>query len=283
MINIAFIAIAIAGTAIGAYTDIRTRLVPDWTSYFMLAAGLGGHAILSLLLQSIWPIIYSAAGAGLFFAIGYLLYRIGVWGGGDAKLLPALGSLLAFSTSIAIWPFLVSFWLNLLILGAAFGILGMLILFIKHRTKTICELKSLIKKFRLPFYATLFAGVLFGISATFIKTAVFGFVLAILGLLLFVLKATEKAALHKLISPHKLVEGDWLLDEIKVGNYCYKPKKIGIEKSDIAKLIEFEKLGKLKEVKVKDGIPYVPAFLAALIITILGFDIFFWILTNLMV
>jgi prepilin signal peptidase PulO-like enzyme (type II secretory pathway) len=247
----------------------------------MLAAGLGGNAIISLLSNSIWPIIYSAIGAGVFFAIGYSLYRAGVWGGGDAKLLPAIGALVATASSIAIWPFLISFWLNLLILGAAFGILGMLFLFIKHRTKTIHEFKSLIKRFRLPFYAILFAGVLFGISTTFIRTAVFGFILAILGLLLFVLKATEKAALHKTISPNNLVEGDWLLDEIKIDNYHYKPKKIGIEKADITKLIELEKAGKLKDVKVKDGIPYVPAFFAALIVSILGIDIFFWILTNL--
>lgn len=280
MINYVFIAIAIIGTAIGAYTDIRTRLVPDWTSYFMLSAGLGGHAILSLLSQSIWPIVYSAAGAGAFFVVGYLLYRAGVWGGGDAKLLPALGSLLAYSANIAIWPFLISFWLNLLILGAVFGILGMLFLFLKNRSKTANEFNSLVKKFRLPFYSVLFATAFFGIAATFEKPAIFGFIIAVLGLLLFLLKATEQAALHKTITPSKLVEGDWLLDEIKVGNYCYTPKKIGIEKADIAKMIELEKLGKLKEVKVKDGIPYVPAFLAAVIISVLGIDIFFRILTS---
>jgi len=282
MINYVFIAIAIAGTLIGAYTDIRTRLVPDWTSYFMLTAGLGGHAILSLLSKSIWPIAYSAIGAGIFFAVGYLLYKAGVWGGGDAKLLPALGSLLAFSTSIAIWPFLVSFWLNLLILGAVFGIFGMLFLFFKNRTKTIIELKGMIRKFKLPFYSTIFATALFGIVTTFEKTAIFGFIIAVLGLLLFVLKATEKAALHKSIQPNKLVEGDWILDEIKCGSYCYVPKKIGVEKADIAKMIELEKLGKLKDVKVKDGIPYVPAFLAALIVSIAGIDIFFKILTVLL-
>lgn len=280
MINYVFIAIAIAGTAIGTYTDIRTRLVPDWTSYFMLAAGLGGHAILSLLSNSFWPILYSAIGAGAFFAVGYLLYRVGIWGGGDAKLLPALGALLAYSTKIAIWPFLVSFWLNLLILGAAFGIIGMLFLFFKNRAKTINELKSLIKEFRLPFYSTIFAVALFGIVSTFEKIAVFGFVIAVLGLLIFVLKATEKAALHKTIKPSQLVEGDWILDEIKVGDYCYKPKKIGVEKADIVKMTELEKLGKLREVKVKDGIAYVPAFLASLLVTIGGIDIFFKILTS---
>ncbi len=273
-------AIAIIGTSIGAFTDIRTRLVPDWTSYFMLAAGFGGNAILSLLSNSIWPIVYSAIGAGVFFAIGYLLYRVGVWGGGDAKLLPAIGALVGFEKSIAIWPFLVSYWLNLLILGAVFGILGMLFLIIKHRQKTSHELKSLIGKYKLPFYSTLSASILLGASSIFIPHIIFGFVLAILCLLLFVLKAAEKAALHKTIAPSKLVEGDWLLENVKVGNYCYKPKKIGIEKSDIEKMIELEKSGKLKDVKVKDGVPYVPAFLAALIVSLLGFDVFFWIMLH---
>ncbi len=280
MINYLLAIIAIAGTAIGTYTDIKTRLVPDWTSYFMLAAGLGGNAILSLLSNSFWPILYSAAGAGAFFAAGYLLYRVGVWGGGDAKLLPALGSLLAYSTKIAIWPFLVSFWLNLLILGAIFGVLGMLFLFLKNRAKTTSELKSLINEFKLPFYSTIFAAALLGVATIFEKVAIFGFVIAILGLLLFVLKATERAALHKTIKPGQLVEGDWILDEVRVGDYCYKPKKIGVEKADIVKMVELEKLGKLKDVKVKDGIAYVPAFLAALLVTIGGIDIFFKILMS---
>lgn len=278
MINYAFIAIAIIGTAIGTYTDIKTRLVPDWTSYFMLAIGLGGHAILSFLSNSYWPIAYSAIGAGSFFGIGYLLYRGGVWGGGDAKLLPAIGSLIAYSGSIAIWPILVSFWLNLLLAGAAFGILGMLYLFFKHRQKTIIELKGLIKRFRLPFYSAVFASVLFGATSVFEPRALFGFTLAVLCLLLFVLKATEKSALHKAVAPSKLVEGDWILCDVKVGDYCYKPKRIGIEKADIEKMILLEKAGKLREVMVKDGVPYVPSFLIALIITILKIDIFFNIL-----
>lgn len=70
--------------------DLRTREIPDWISVALalvaiLAAGVGWAGIR-------WWMVVSGAAAGLM--IGYTLFRFANFGGGDAKLIAALGTLL---------------------------------------------------------------------------------------------------------------------------------------------------------------------------------------------
>jgi len=75
----------------------------------------------------------------------------------------------------------------------------------------------------------------------------------------------------KYVEPKELTEGDWIAKDIKVkGEYITGPKDLGIEKKQINKLIKFYKLGKIKKVLIKEGIPFVPSFLLAFIVT------YFW-------
>jgi Flp pilus assembly protein protease CpaA len=273
--NLTLFAIALAGTAIGAYTDLKTKLVPDWSNYFMLIAGLFGNAIISLVEKSFWPIALSLIGAGAFFGIGYLLYVAGVWGGGDAKLLAAFGALFGPMAPVAAWPFLASLWLNILVFGAIFGIGGMLILLIKNRASVLPAIKQEFKKNGLLIYpivgTMVITGILYPIKAVFGLVAI----LAALVFLLFVFKAAESSCLIKTVKPSSLVEGDWIAEQVSVEAFTFTSKKSGITKAEIAKLVELEKSGKLKDVKIKDGIPYVPAFLAALITTVIYGDLFY--------
>ena len=81
----------------------------------------------------------------------------------------------------------------------------------------------------------------------------------------------QKGAIHiTLIDPEKLTEGDWIVDDIIVDKKRIAgPKDLGIEKHQIKQLLKYKKLGKIKKIKVKYGIPFVPSFLLALIYTII--------------
>ena len=106
-----FISVAIFGGIFGTYTDLTNRWVPDWINYFLILVGIWGHAIVSILQWSIWPVIYSLIGAGLFFAIGALLFYGRAWGGGDAKLLTGFGALVPVFSNNAPWPSLATYFL----------------------------------------------------------------------------------------------------------------------------------------------------------------------------
>lgn len=70
--------------------DLRTREIPDWISVVLLVCAVVGVGA-NLLDTGWWGMLF---GLLLSFAIGATLFGLGNWGGGDAKLIIALGALL---------------------------------------------------------------------------------------------------------------------------------------------------------------------------------------------
>ena len=88
--------------------------------------------------------------------------------------------------------------------------------------------------------------------------------------LMIVVKSVEDVAMIKYIDPEKLTEGDWIVDPIYVNNKLITgPKDLGIKKEQISQLLKFKKQGKINKIKVKYGIPFVPSFLIAFILTLI--------------
>ena len=83
--------------------------------------------------------------------------------------------------------------------------------------------------------------------------------------LVLFMKVLEKTCLVKELPVSKLTEGDWIFKEVKVkGKKVCGPKDLGISVQQIALL---KKL-KVKKVWVKEGIPFVPSFFIAYILTL---------------
>jgi len=80
--------ILLAGCGAAAYTDTKTGLIFDKITYPMIAAGI----VLNIAEQQ-W--LFLAAGA-IVFAIGYVIYYMGKFGGGDVKLFTGIAFLLPF-------------------------------------------------------------------------------------------------------------------------------------------------------------------------------------------
>ena len=85
-----------------------------------------------------------------------------------------------------------------------------------------------------------------------------------------IIKAVENSCMLKYVIPSKLTEGDWIAKDVKVdGKYITGPKDLGIEKKQIRKLIELYKKRKVKNILIKEGIPFVPSFFVAYVITLI--------------
>ena len=285
-IRLIFVSIALAGVLIGTIFDLKARWVPDYVNYFMIFFGLAGHAIISIQANSIWPFAYSLIAVGILYVLSAVLFYAGAWGGGDAKMLIGLGALLATVPNLVFmqdfpiqWPFLITLWTNTLIFGAAIGFIGTFYLAAKHFSGFKKEFKTFSGKTKLFLIPIM---LLFPISYYFEKSfVIFPFAILILFVLFLVFKSVENACMYKFTAPKKLVEGDWVVDEIKIAGIHYTPNKSGIEKKDILKLIELESLGKLDKVKIKEGLPYVPAFMLGLLASLFYGDLMFKILAKL--
>jgi len=95
----------------------------------------------------------------------------------------------------------------------------------------------------------------------FLMIAVVAMIFIIFYVWLFV-KIVEESCLIKNIPTSKLTEGDWILkDEYKGKRYLAGPKDLGVSKEQIILLRRYK-----KTVTIKEGIPFIPAFLMAFII-----------------
>lgn len=76
--------------AVASIYDLRTREIPDWISA-LLVLGAAAAAAANVAGIRFWTV---STGATCGLAIGYVLFRFADFGGGDAKLIAALGALL---------------------------------------------------------------------------------------------------------------------------------------------------------------------------------------------
>ena len=263
---------------IGSYTDFKTREVPDWVNFGVIGIGFGINLLFSLIYWKINFVLASIAGFGIFFALAWLMFQFGQWGGGDSKMLMGLGALFGIDF-LAKKFFLAHFLANALIIGALYGILWSIFLIFKNKGKFIKIFKSSMKNKKVTL-AKKAVFILFIILILFSLIVPDGFIrlmllyLAIVIALTFYLwiavKAVENSCMLKYVKPQQLTEGDWIAKEVKIdGKYVTGPKDLGIEKKKIRKLIELYKKGKIKKILIKEGIPFVPSFFVAYVITLM--------------
>ena len=263
-----FAIVAVIGAAIGSYVDLKELWIPDSVNYFMIAFGLTGHAIISILNSNPYPILFSFIAFSILWAIGYVTSHFGVWGGGDAKMLMGFGALLATFPTVAIWPFLITVIFNAIFAGFVISLITMTYLILINFSRFKTEFKSNLNKYKILLFLASLTLILplIGILLKNLFIAYIGIVVFPAALLLLTAKSIENISLHKLISPSKLMEGDWILDEIKIKDFNYVPKRSGVTKSELEKLKSLEAAGEIKTINVKFGFPLGPGILAGLII-----------------
>ncbi|MCX6801371.1 MAG: prepilin peptidase [Candidatus Diapherotrites archaeon] len=101
MFQEAAIIVSIAGLIGATYTDLKERIVPNKLNYGLGAAGLAIYSAQSLFEASWNPIFYSIIGLATGFAFGWLLWKLGVFAGGDVKLFAGLGALNPLTPALA--------------------------------------------------------------------------------------------------------------------------------------------------------------------------------------
>ena len=89
--------------------------------------------------------------------------------------------------------------------------------------------------------------------------------------LLALVKSVEDAALRKAVRPTQLTEGDWIAEDVVVqGKRIARASEPGLTKEQITKLRRLYRQKKLSRVVLRNGIPFVPSFLIALVALILA-------------
>jgi Flp pilus assembly protein protease CpaA len=270
MLDVLLIIITLTVLIFSSINDIRVREVPDWFSYGLIFAAFGVRIIFAL--SQGWQILAS----GIFgflacFALAVLFYYSGQWGGGDSKLLMGMGAVIGISFPFSANSFtLLWFLFALLLFGAIYGLLWMVVLAIVRRKIFWKNFKGSVGRKKKLHFALIIV-TLFFIVLTLVQPFLLPLIFFPLGFfyLITFINVIEKSCFIKRIPASKLTEGDWLAKDVKLRNKVVVEAKT-LESDDVWKLRYLEVNENIKPVTVKEGVPFVPSFLIAYLIITFG-------------
>lgn len=302
MIDYILFTIGFLGLLIGTITDFRKREVADWVNFGLMFAGLGLRLIFSIVSGDWWFFILAALVIAIMYLLGLAMFYTGQWGGGDSKMLMGLAALFTtynislfgfnpvipdFIQTFFNWsfPYNLSFFFhflfNSLMVGGLYGIVWSLILIAKHYTKYKKEFaKQKIINKKYLYIGTSVAIVFFMLSLTLdllfkVPLVALSFMILVMPWLFMFSKAVENACMIRMMKTKDLTEGEWIVDNVYQNKKLIcGPKDLGVSIKQIAEL----KKAKIEAVKVKIGIPFVPAFFIAFIVTAVVGNVFLIVL-----
>ncbi len=290
--------ICFLGLLVGSITDIKKREVPDTLNFGLLVYGFGIASIASLVSWNLSFLLSALLGFAFCFLISCIMFYTGQWGGGDAKMLIALGALVGipfstlqsflsllitnpFSIMLRDVPFLFLFLIMVIFFGGLFGFCWLFFVIVRHWHQFVPSYLSALEERHAHhrqyiLYASLLA--LFGIAlfasdfSLQILSAISALFLFVLYHSFFVIKVVEQIAFVKRMPVSNVTEGDWVAADIVLdGKLIVSKKDLGISREQLLELQHLAHQGKISSVLVKYGIPFVPSFLLAFVVSVFLF------------
>lgn len=247
-----------------AVHDFKTREVPNWLNFSLIALALAYRAFYSISWEDALFFIYGIIGVMVFTALGFAFYYGRAFGGGDAKLLMAVGAILPFQ-AFDDFIFLSAWFVFILFgIGALYSFAYSIFLIRGNGKKMIRKFSQMEKNRKAFAFGILFIGVIAGIVFFFLRNAYIGIGFIILGiapLLYFYAKIFDEVCMVKKLKPGELREGDWLVSSIKAGKHKIEKTVHGLSSEDIRILKKYN-----KSVFIRDGLPFTINFLLALMV-----------------
>jgi len=265
MIEVFLIAIAIIWIVFAVFSDFKTREVPNWLNFSLIAFALGSRFFYSLFSDNFGFFIQGLIGLAIFFVLHNLFYYGRLFAGGDAKLMLALGPVIPlysdFSKNLELFA---DFFIIFFVAGAGYGIIAAIYSASRNFSavkKKFMEKIRTSKKMMLLIEAGGVILIVFSVAITEILMVYAGIIVMILPVLYLYAKAIDGTTLLKTIDSKKLTEGDWLHKNVKAGRKTIIASWGGVTRSEINEIRKFH-----KKVTIKEGVPFTPVFLVTILI-----------------
>ncbi|MEM3122045.1 MAG: hypothetical protein QXH60_01215, partial [Candidatus Pacearchaeota archaeon] len=182
-----------------------------------------------------------------------------------AKLLISLGAILPLDDNFYDnFLIIVIFIIALLLGGAIYSLIYSIILSIKNKKSFVKNYKKLYIENIDYFYGILaFSSVFIIYSLVSYDFIFLIFPLFAIGLFFLYIytKSVEQSCMIVEKKYEELSPGDWIIDEIKINGIMIKPNWEGLTKNEVDLLKKHR-----KKIRIKDGIPFTPAFLIAFLV-----------------
>lgn len=249
--------------------DLKSREVANWLNFSLIIFALAVRLFYSVFTSDYNYLLFGVFGLAVFFILAHIFYYIKLFAGGDAKLMIALGAIIPFaSTFYDNILILFVFTVALLVAGALYSIVYSGVLVLQNQEAFQREFKKTFEKSKGLVILCILGSVLLLLFPLF--TGYFEFVLIPVVLFIFpylyiYLKAVESACLIKKVDTGKLTIGDWLAEDIKIGNRKIEAAWEGLSEKDLRYLKKNYK----EKILVRYGIPFTPSFLIAFLVLVI--------------
>ncbi len=250
-------ALTLAWTFFATIQDLKKREVANWLNFSLIFFALAYRAFYAFFVKEYEFFLFGLIGFILFFLIANALYYSNAFAGGDAKLLMAYGAVLPFSSYLSLMSLSISFLLILFFFGAIYSIFYSFKIIAENKEKFKLEFRKYFNKYKNVSLISIFSLILF-LIISFVNLFFLSLMLLSLIPLAYVYTKALDKCMIKLTEAKNLTEGDWLVHNVKIGRKIIKKTVHGLSLGDIKILKKYK-----KKVLIKQGIPFVPAFLIA--------------------
>jgi Flp pilus assembly protein protease CpaA len=246
--------------------DMRKREVENWINFSLVIFALTYRLFYSILTSNFNFFFQGVLGLVIFLILGNLFYYSRIFAGGDAKLFIALGAVIPFSLIFKenLYVF-VAFVIGFLVLGGIYGFCYSLFILSKNKKQFLKLFSKEIKNKKYLFIISVFFSLLLFFLILYYNI-IYLFPLSLIFLFfpfMFIYAKSLEECMSVSVDVKKLTEGDWLYQDVKIRGKVIKANWDGLTKEEIVLLKSYK-----KNIKIKQGIPFTPAFLFAFIFII---------------
>jgi Flp pilus assembly protein protease CpaA len=242
------------GIIVASLQDLKRKEVDNWLNLFLLLVSFSFIFFRAIFERDGSIIFHAGFVLVMMFVVMNMFYYGRVFAGGDAKLLFAMAVFFVGATFYVTMVNLGIFILFLMFSGSVYGLVYSFVLYVKDFGKVNKKMRKMVDGRWWIVGGGVVVMFLGFFNWVFLLIGVFW----VLILLLYVFaKGIESVSMIRTISGKNLREGDWLVEDVRVEGKVIKADWDGLSLNDIALL-----RGR-KRVRVKEGLPFVPAFLIA--------------------
>ena len=278
MLIAVLIGIAIIFLTLDSIIDLMTGEIPE-----KLTLGLATIIILIATVHTLYYLNpayvgYAAIVGIAYYIMGYVLFWLGQWGGGDVKMITGIGCVFGYLDALGyswinttITPYYITYFINMAVIATPYAVIYTIILgllnphifktyiheFKRHKIILACIL-SFAHTIASLYYNQHFLAIVYMLLPIFALASVY-------------LKVVEKNLLCKTVSVKELQEGDIVAEDIFDGDEKLADKKNieGITEEQLIKICELVAHGKLhSDIKIKWGVKFGPTLFLSFLVTI---------------
>ncbi len=262
--------IALLWTLFSVVQDMKTREVSNWLNFSFVGIGLAYRAFYSVINGEMRFFLLGVLGFAVMFCLAHALYYSRVFAGGDAKLLMGFGTILPYTSYWSLIYLSLGFLFVLFLMGAVWSLAYSVKIVNGNRKKFGKEFVKRMKDSKILVIITILFGVIGLFIFDYFYNIIFFVFFAVLGLLYVYLKALDKCMIV-LKRAEELSEGEWLEEDVKVKGRWIRRSVHGLSWEEIRFLRKAR-----KKILIKDGVPFTPAFLGALLVMIIAMKFNLW-------